>query len=83
MGGPFTLFAPTNAAFAALPESLLANLLASPEDLKKVLLGHVVSSNNPVALIQGGKFTSLDGGIHTVIVRNYGKYIMLRASSNN
>ncbi|XP_065556211.1 transforming growth factor-beta-induced protein ig-h3-like isoform X1 [Artemia franciscana] len=41
-GGPFTLFAPTNAAFDALPEGVLDALLSQPEGaLKKVLLGHV------------------------------------------
>lgn len=41
--GPFTVFAPTDAAFAALPAGTLDKLLADPEALKKVLLYHVVS----------------------------------------
>jgi uncharacterized surface protein with fasciclin (FAS1) repeats len=41
--GPFTVFAPTDAAFAALPAGTLDGLLADPEALKKVLLYHVVS----------------------------------------
>ena len=41
--GPFTVFAPTDDAFAALPEGTLDGLLADPEALKKVLLYHVVS----------------------------------------
>jgi uncharacterized surface protein with fasciclin (FAS1) repeats len=41
--GPFTVFAPTDEAFAALPEGTLDSLLADPEALKKVLLYHVVS----------------------------------------
>lgn len=42
--GPFTLFAPTDAAFAALPEGALDGLMADPEGaLKDVLLYHVVS----------------------------------------
>jgi len=41
--GPFTVFAPTDEAFAALPEGTLDGLLADPEALKKVLLYHVVS----------------------------------------
>jgi uncharacterized surface protein with fasciclin (FAS1) repeats len=40
--GPFTVFAPTDEAFAALPEGALDGLLADPEALKKVLLYHVV-----------------------------------------
>ncbi|MFN2395044.1 MAG: fasciclin domain-containing protein [Bacteroidales bacterium] len=44
--GPFTVFAPTNAAFDALPDGLLDALLADPEgDLTKVLLYHVVAGD--------------------------------------
>jgi uncharacterized surface protein with fasciclin (FAS1) repeats len=41
--GPFTVFAPTDEAFAALPAGTLDGLLADPEALKKILLYHVVS----------------------------------------
>jgi uncharacterized surface protein with fasciclin (FAS1) repeats len=41
--GPFTVFAPTDAAFAALPAGTLDGLLADPVALKKILLYHVVS----------------------------------------
>lgn len=41
--GPFTVFAPTDEAFAALPEGTLDSLLADPEALKSILLYHVVS----------------------------------------
>ena len=41
--GPFTVFAPTDAAFAALPEGTLDSLLADKEQLTNVLLYHVVS----------------------------------------
>jgi uncharacterized surface protein with fasciclin (FAS1) repeats len=40
--GPFTVFAPTDEAFAALPEGVLAGLLADTEALTSVLLYHVV-----------------------------------------
>jgi len=40
--GPFTVFAPTDAAFAALPEGALDELLANKEELRNVLLYHVV-----------------------------------------
>lgn len=48
--GPFTVFAPTDDAFAKLPEGAVADLLKDKEALKKVLLYHVVS----------GKVTSAD-----------------------
>jgi uncharacterized surface protein with fasciclin (FAS1) repeats len=41
--GPFTVFAPTDEAFAKLPEGTIENLIANPDQLKKILLYHVVS----------------------------------------
>jgi uncharacterized surface protein with fasciclin (FAS1) repeats len=41
--GPFTVFAPTDEAFAKIPESDLAALLADEEALTAVLTYHVVS----------------------------------------
>lgn len=41
--GPFTVFAPTDEAFAALPEGTVESLLADPEGaLTQILLYHVV-----------------------------------------
>lgn len=40
--GPFTVFAPTDAAFSKVPERTLDSLAADPEALKSVLLYHVV-----------------------------------------
>lgn len=41
--GPFTVFAPTNAAFEALPEGTLEALLADLPQLTNVLMYHVIS----------------------------------------
>jgi uncharacterized surface protein with fasciclin (FAS1) repeats len=41
--GPFTVFAPTDAAFDALPEGSLDGLLDNPTALKSLLTYHVVS----------------------------------------
>ncbi|MFZ3581173.1 fasciclin domain-containing protein [Loktanella sp. DJP18] len=40
--GPFTVFAPTDEAFAALPEGTVEGLLADPEALAEILTYHVV-----------------------------------------
>jgi transforming growth factor-beta-induced protein len=40
--GPFTVFAPTDAAFAKLPSGALDSLLANPDTLRSVLTYHVV-----------------------------------------
>ncbi|HKJ02504.1 MAG TPA: fasciclin domain-containing protein [Longimicrobiales bacterium] len=41
-GGPFTVFAPSDDAFARIPEDALAELLADPDLLASVLTYHVV-----------------------------------------
>ncbi len=41
--GPFTVFAPTDEAFAKLPKATLDSLLANPSALRDVLTYHVVS----------------------------------------
>jgi uncharacterized surface protein with fasciclin (FAS1) repeats len=41
--GPYTLFAPTDEAFAALPEGKLDELMANPEALKQFLSLHVAA----------------------------------------
>lgn len=41
--GPFTVFAPTDEAFAALPDGTVEALLADPEALAAILTYHVVA----------------------------------------
>jgi uncharacterized surface protein with fasciclin (FAS1) repeats len=40
--GPFTVFAPTDEAFAKLPAGTVDELLANPDQLRAILLYHVV-----------------------------------------
>jgi uncharacterized surface protein with fasciclin (FAS1) repeats len=47
--GPFTVFAPTDAAFAKVPPETLRALAADPAKLRQVLLYHVVSGAVPAA----------------------------------
>jgi uncharacterized surface protein with fasciclin (FAS1) repeats len=61
--GPFTVFAPTNNAFAALPEGTVETLL-KPENkplLTKVLTAHVVAGNWSTAEIAAKARASKDG----------------------
>lgn len=51
--GPFTVFAPTDEAFAALPDGALDNLLADNELLSGVLLYHVVEGAVKAADVAG------------------------------
>ena len=43
--GPFTVFAPTDEAFAALPEGTVEGLLEDPEALASILTYHVVAGS--------------------------------------
>lgn len=43
--GPFTVLAPTDAAFAKVPKAILAKLGANPALLKKVLTYHVIAGS--------------------------------------
>ncbi|MDX1690722.1 MAG: fasciclin domain-containing protein, partial [Acidimicrobiia bacterium] len=47
--GPFTVFAPTDEAFAALPEGTLESLLEDIPALTDILLYHVVPGEVPAA----------------------------------
>ena len=64
--GPFTVFAPTNAAFEKLPAGTVETLLKpeNKDQLTKILTCHVVAANAMAADIQ--KMIADDGGMHTV-----------------
>jgi len=47
--GPFTVFAPTDGAFAALPAGLMDDLMEDPDALADILLYHVVPGTYTVA----------------------------------
>lgn len=70
--GPFTVFAPTDEAFDALPEGTLNELLADPEgDLAEILKYHVVSGEVPaadIAMMDGQTIETVQGGTLTVEV---------------
>ena len=49
--GPFTVFAPTDAAFAKLPAGTLESLLANPDRLRMVLTYHVIAGADTAAAV--------------------------------
>lgn len=60
--GPFTVFAPTDAAFAKLPPGTVQTLVQNPPQLGRILKYHVVSGKLTQAdLAQLGTVTSLEG----------------------
>lgn len=69
--GPLTVFAPTDAAFAALPDGFVQGLLADTAALTQVLLYHVVDGRVAAADVPA----SLDAATlqgDTILLRNRG-----------
>ena len=67
--GPFTLFAPTDAAFANLDQSLLVDLIRpeNREALRNILLYHVISGEIYASDFQDGQqLTMLQGQMATI-----------------
>jgi uncharacterized surface protein with fasciclin (FAS1) repeats len=89
--GPFTVFAPTNEAFAALPAGTVDNLL-KPENkatLTKILTYHVVAGDMDAAslakAIKAGKgtatLTTVQGGKLVAMMK--GKHIVIKDEKGN
>ena len=71
-GGPFTVFAPTDAAFAALPQGTVQGLLADPPALTRVLSYHVVPGRITSAQITSNSEQKTVEGSVLTIARNGG-----------
>jgi uncharacterized surface protein with fasciclin (FAS1) repeats len=75
--GPFTVFAPTDAAFAALPEGTLESLL-KPENrdqLVKILKYHVVPGRVYADQLENGAVKTLQGEPVHVALKDEGAFI--------
>jgi uncharacterized surface protein with fasciclin (FAS1) repeats len=66
--GPYTVFAPTNDAFAALPEGTLDDLLkpANKDQLTAILTYHVVAGEVMAADVKPGEVTTVNGATFEV-----------------
>lgn len=64
--GPFTVFAPTDAAFAKVPKAQLDALLADKEKLTAVLTYHVVPGKVMAQDVKPGKVKTVQGSELTV-----------------
>jgi uncharacterized surface protein with fasciclin (FAS1) repeats len=64
--GPFTVFAPTDEAFAKVPKATLDALLKDKAALTKVLTYHVVSGKVMAADVKAGKVKTVQGQELTV-----------------
>jgi len=70
--GPFTVFAPTDVAFAKLPEGTIPALLADTNRLRQVLLYHVVGAAVPSASVVSGPVVTVQGAAVTASVTGEG-----------
>jgi uncharacterized surface protein with fasciclin (FAS1) repeats len=70
--GPFTVFAPSDEAFAKLPSGTLENLLKpeNKEQLKAILLMHVVPDDLLIADVKKIKDATTAGGTKVVVTYN-------------
>ena len=59
--GPFTVFAPTDEAFAKVPKATLDGLLADKAALTKVLTYHVVAGKVMAADVKAGHVKTVQG----------------------
>ena len=68
--GPFTVFAPTDEAFAKVPAATLESLGKDKEKLKKVLLYHVVSGKVMAKDVKAGKVKTVNGQSATLATKD-------------
>lgn len=84
--GPFTVFAPTDAAFEALPDGTVETLLEDPEgDLASILTYHVVEGAVMAADVvgmDGQEVTTVNGATFTVNVSDDGAVSLTDAAGN-
>lgn len=74
--GAFTVFAPADSAFAALPEGTLDSLLDDAEGLADLLRYHVVAGTFAAAdLMDGMRLATLQGDSLTVSVTSAGVFV--------
>ena len=85
--GPFTVFAPTDDAFAALPDGTIETLLEDPAgDLTDILTYHVVAGAVPAADVvglDGQQITTVNGAAITVGVADDGSVTLTDAAGND
>lgn len=59
--GPFTVFAPSNDAFKAVPAKTMEDLSKHPDKLKSVLTYHVVAGKLMAADVKNSNITTVNG----------------------
>ena len=83
-GGDFTVFAPTDEAFAKLPAGTVESLLADPMALKNILLYHVYSGEVPSTVavtLVGQQIEMANGDMATINAGGTGVGIQINNAS--
>jgi uncharacterized surface protein with fasciclin (FAS1) repeats len=78
-GGPFTVFAPTNDAFKAIPAATLADLSKNPEKLKAVLTFHVIPGKVMAADVKNSNVKTLNGA--NVALAKAGDFVTVESAA--
>ena len=76
--GPFTLFLPTDGAFARMPRGAIDALLADKERLRAVLAYHVVPgrlTSDDIVKSSGGSPATVNGAVVHITVRDRQLYV--------
>merc|ERR1711997_819534 len=81
--GPFTVFAPTNDAFAKVPQDALSALLADKEALTAVLLRHVVPGAIKAKDAPLGSTTLGTAGGEEIVVTNAPSGVAIKSSAGS
>ena len=82
-GGPFTIFAPRNAAFFKIPPNTLNDLISDKTSLKKVLLRHVVPSKIKAGEIPDGPSELTTIGGEKITIARSGSSVIINSSSGD
>lgn len=77
--GPFTVFAPTDAAFAKLPAGTVEGLLKDPAKLRAVLTYHVVAGKVMAKDVRSGDAKTVNG--QTVALKADGGKVMVNGAN--
>jgi uncharacterized surface protein with fasciclin (FAS1) repeats len=78
-GGPFTVFAPTNDAFKAVPAATLADLAKHPEKLKDVLTYHVIPGKTMAADVKNSNAKTVNGA--NVALSKAGDFVTVESAA--
>jgi len=77
--GPFTVFAPTNDAFKAVPAATMDDLAKNPEKLKAVLTYHLVPGKTMAADVKNSSQKTVNGA--TVALSKAGDFVTIESAA--